>query len=301
MSRELTFSGLSLIFEAFSTNQQNQMFYNLDITRAPNFFSRLAVLFLGVCIALLASAVAHGQIEGFTQPFRTIELSSDESGAIAELNIEEGDSIRENDIVAKLDCRVQELQLEIAKHMASTKSELVAAKETLQKRQAIVARLRQLKKSGHATESEIIRSEMELSIANAKYLAAQEEQVVHDIEKRRAEVQLERRTIRAPFNGVVSKLHRREGEYLSPLHPEVATIIQIDRLYASFNVPSSQISAFEVGKEFIIEMDNGKSVPAKVHRISVQTDAQSGTIEVKLVIDNSAMEIRSGEICTLNI
>ena len=35
--------------------------------------------------------------------------------------------------------------------------------------------------------------------------------------------------------------------------------------------------------------------------IGVQTDAQSGTVKVKLVIENPSNDIRAGEICTLNI
>ncbi|MFK7766758.1 MAG: efflux RND transporter periplasmic adaptor subunit [Mariniblastus sp.] len=276
--------------------------HTINITRAPNFFQRIATLLIGFSIvAFLLSTVADAQIDGFTEPFRSIELSSDETGSIATLAVEEGQSIAKDEVVAKLDGRVQELQLEIATRLAETKSQLIAAEHTLKKRQAILNRLKELNGKGHASPSELIRAEMELSIAEAKVLSAKEEQAVRAIERRRAEVQFIRRTIVSPFAGVVSKIHRREGEFLSPLHPEVVTIIQVDRLFATFAVPSSQIETFEIGKEFNLEMDSGQTVTGRVHRIGVQTDAQSGTIEVKLVIDNPMLELRSGEICTLNI
>lgn len=274
----------------------------INITRSPNFFNRLVTLFVGFCIAaLLVTSVANGQIDGFIEPFRSIELSSDETGAIAGLEVEEGDTVATDQVVARLDVRVQELQLEIAAQLAKTTSQLEAAEQTLKKRQEIARRLEELKSRGHASNSEIIRAQMELSIAQAKVLAAQEEKAVREIECRRAEVQLARRTILSPFEGVIAKIHRREGEFLSPLHPEVATIIQIDRLLATFAVPSSQLETFEIGKEFNIELENGTLIKAKVHRIGVETDAQSGTVEVKLVIENDKQELRSGEICTLNI
>ena len=142
---------------------------------------------------------------------------------------------------------------------------------------------------------------MELSIAKAKLLSAQEEVAVREIERRRAAVQLQRRTIFAPFDGVVAKIHSHEGEFLSPLRPEVVTLVQVDRLIATFAVPSSQISSFEIGKEFNIQMSEGRMVLGTVQSIGVETDAQSGTVEVKLVIENLSFENRSGEICTLNI
>jgi len=274
----------------------------INITRSPNFFSRAITFFLGFCIAmLLLTAIAEGQIDGFIEPYRSIELSSDETGSIASLEVEEGDMVDADQVIARLDIRVQELQLEIASHLASTTSQLEAAERTLKKRQAISDRLIELKSKGHASQSEIIRAEMELSIAQAKLLAAKEEQAVREIEKRRAAVQLERRTIVSPFSGVVATVHRREGEFLSPLHPEVVTIIQVDRLLATFAVSSSQVSQFEIDKEFNLELEDGNLIKGKVYRVGVETDAQSGTVEIKLVVENEDLSLRSGEVCTLNL
>ncbi len=274
----------------------------INITRSPNFFSRAITIFIGFCIAvLMLTAIAEAQIDGFIEPYRSIELSSDETGSIASLDVEEGDVVATDQVVAKLDVRVQELQLEIASHLAETTSQLEAAQQTLKKREAIAERLSELRTKGHASESEIIRAEMELSIAQAKLLAAEEEQAVRAIERRRAAVQLARRTIVSPFDGVVAKVHRREGEFLSPLHPEVVTIIQVDRLLATFAVPSSQLEQLKTDTKFNLELEDGSLVEGKVYRIGVETDAQSGTVEVKFVIDNDSFKLRSGEACTLNL
>lgn len=242
----------------------------------------------------------HG-LNGFTEPFKRIELSSDETGAIAELQVEEGDAIEAGEVVALLDSRVQQLKVEIAQHLANSNSELLAAEGTLEKRRSILARLSQLAAKGHASESEIIRAEMELSIAEAKLLSAQEELAVREIEHRRALVELERRAIRAPVSGTVAQVHRREGEFLSPLHPEVITIVQLDRLLATFAVPSSSITRFEVGQEVQLELASGRKVAATVFRLSVEEDAGSGTVEIKFLIDNPDRGIRSGEACTLHL
>jgi RND family efflux transporter MFP subunit len=209
--------------------------------------------------------------------------------------------VQKGEPVVRLDSRVHKLQLEIAEHLASAKSQIVAAEESFLKRQAIATKLIELESNGHASNSEIIRAEMELSIAKAKLLSAQEEFAVRQIERRRAQVQLDRRTIVAPFSGVVAKIHSREGEFLSPLRPEVVTLVQMDRLLANFAVPSSQVSSFEIGKEFSIELHDGQRVLGKVHSIGVETNAQSGTIEIKFVIENPRFRYRSGEICTLII
>lgn len=270
--------------------------------QSPKTFQQLILLAIGTCITFFTfAAVSHGQIEGFTEPFRSIDLSSDEAGAIAELKVDEGFDVEKGDVIARLDDRVQQVQLQIATEMANASSQLEAAKKTLEKRRTISARLRSMQRNGHASEAELIRSEMELSIAEAKFNAAREEAAIRVIEKQRAEIQLSRRSITAPISGIVSKVHRRDGEYLSPLRPEVVTIIQVDRLLSTFNIPVSQANQFRVGKEFDLVFESGQTVVATVHSVSVSTDAQSQTVEVKLVFENQGRAIRAGEICTLNI
>ena len=241
------------------------------------------------------------EIEGFTEPFRKIDLSSDETGAIATLDVREGDRIDANAVIATLDSRVQKIQLEIAKKLSESTSQRTGAAQALQKREVIVRKLRQMQQRGHASESELIRADMELSIAESKYQISVEEAAVREIEAKRAAVQLERRTVRAPFPGLIAKIHSREGEFLSPLHPEVCTIVQVDKLLATFNIPSSDAEKFHAGDEFELRLANGQTVSAEVYQIGVETDSQSGTVEIKLVIDNSDYRIRSGEIVSISI
>jgi len=263
--------------------------------------NRLVIVALAIAAVFVLTSIADAQIDGFTEPFRRIELASDESGAIAELMVKESQAVSAGEPIARLDTRVQELQLKIATQLASAKSALFAAEETLNKRTAIAEKLKQLKHEGHASNAEIVRSEMELAIAAAKLMTAQEEAVVRQLERERAAVQLERRTIVAPFDGVVARIHSREGEYLSPMRPEIVTLVQIDRLIATFNVPSTQISALRVGQQHNIQTSDGRTMLGTIMTIGIETDAQSGTIEVKLVIENPMGDYRSGDICTLNI
>ena len=240
-------------------------------------------------------------IDGFTEPFRRIELSSDETGAIASLSVTEGDRVNASQVVARLDSRVQEIQLEIAETVAASTSERIAAGKSLKKRQAISQRLQQLRSQGHASESEIIRADLELSIAESRYNTTVEEAKIREIEAKRANIQLQRRTIIAPFPGLIAKIHRREGEFLSPLHPEICTIVQVDKLLATFNVTTEEARGFTVGERHELRLGNGQTVAAKVFLVGVETDPQSGTVIVKFVIDNSDYGIRSGENVTLSI
>ena len=255
----------------------------------------LAIVLYGVVLT------AHGQIEGFIEPYRSVDLSSDETGVIYELNVEPGDVVLKGDVVARLDDRIQQVQLELAEHLAASKSELFVAEKKYEKRVAIQNRIVELIRTNSASESELFRAELETAIAKSELLSAREEATTRKIEERRTAAQLARRSIIAPFSGTIGEVYRREGEFVSPIRPEVASLVQLDRLFAKFNIPSSMVTSYEIGQEVEVSMANGATVIGTVSSIGVQTDAQSGTVEIKLVIDNSDGEIRSGEICTLNV
>ena len=266
------------------------------------FEPKLIGLVVGLAIILYGAVLAaHGQVEGFIEPYRSVDLSSSETGIVQELAVEPRDIVQEGDVIARLDDRVQQVQVELAEHLLQSKSALLVAEKTYQKRVSIQNRVQELIRTNSASESELIRAEMEPTIAKSRLLSAQEEMVTRRIELKRTSTQLASRSVIAPFSGTVAKVHRREGEFISPAHPEVVTLVQLDRLIAKFNVPSSLVSSCKVGQEVEVSMADGTKLIAQIFSVGVQTDAQSGTVEVKLLIENPDGEIRSGEICTLNV
>lgn len=252
-------------------------------------------------LQLLLAGGAFGQFDGFTEPYRTIELASDETGLIERVQVQEGDSIRSGQEIARLSSDLQRVQLELAQHMAGTSSAIDSAEQGLAKREQIWRQVQRLRDNGHANENELVRAEMELELARSRLQAAKDEHIAREIELRRATAQMERRTIVAPFDGVVAKVHRKEGEFLSPVRPEVVTLVDIDHLYAVFSIPSSSVGMLEVGNAYHLEIGNQVGVKAKLESIGVQTDAESGTVRVKLLIENQDHKLRAGEPCIWNL
>jgi RND family efflux transporter MFP subunit len=263
--------------------------------------NRTLTVISGWMATLVLPIALSAQINGFTQPIRQVELASDEAGLIAELLVDEGSIVAKGDVIARLDDRVQHLQVQAAAHRASSNSALEAARQSLEKRTAINQRLKQLADNGNATESEMIRADLEYLIAQSRYMASQEESVGFQIELKRAELLLERRTIRAPFSGSIATVHRRQGEFLSPLHAEIVTIVDTSRLLAVFNVPGNLVPELEKRETLPVRIGDQMITDGKLHAISVLTDASSGTVQVKIAIDNADGQFRSGEPCILEL
>ncbi len=118
---------------------------------------------------------------------------------------------------------------------------------------------------------------------------------------RRAELMLERRAIRAPFDGIVSIIHRREGEYVSPVRPELATVVDVSKLLAVFNIHTGDLATITSRKDLTVVMPDDSRVRGTLHNVGVQTDAESGTVPVKVLLDNANLALRAGEQCYLEL
>ena len=89
-----------------------------------------------------------------------------------------------------------------------------------------------------ARQEEVDRAATELAVAEANVRTAREDRLTKKLEYERIKVQLERRTIRAPVAGVVTKLHKQVGEFVAPNNPDVLTLVQLDPLLANFTMMS---------------------------------------------------------------
>ena len=68
-----------------------------------------------ISVAVLHSAAACGaSFDGFTEPFRKIEVAASETGTVAQLLVHEGDRVTKGQALATLDNDVLEVSREIA-------------------------------------------------------------------------------------------------------------------------------------------------------------------------------------------
>jgi RND family efflux transporter MFP subunit len=177
---------------------------------------------------------------------------------------------------------------------------LDAALADLQLRQDRLAKLELLRVDGHARQEELDRASAEVAVAAANVRTAREDQLTKKLECERLKVQLERRTIRAPVTGVVTKLHKQLGEFVSPSNPDVLTVVQLDPLLANFTIMSHQAPELSIGQKVKLRLLSGNTeIVGVVDFIAPTTDAESGTVRVKVRLENSAGKLRSGERCKL--
>ncbi|MFO1006641.1 MAG: efflux RND transporter periplasmic adaptor subunit [Planctomycetaceae bacterium] len=257
-----------------------------------------------LCATLAASLIAGpllaGEIEGFTEPYRDLDVAATDTGIVSLVNVKEGDQVKKDQVLGSLDQSLLNATLEIADRGRQAQGRLKSATADVRLKSERCEKLKLLFDRKHATQEELDRSFVEKEVSEAQLLAVQEEISVRGLEYDRIKIQLEQRQVRSPIDGVVVKLHRDVGEFVSGNDPVIATVVQLDPLIATYSVPSSLCQ--QIKEDANIDILIGKDrVPASgvVDYVAPVTDAQSGTVLIKVRVANPQYQYRSGEKCLL--
>ena len=260
--------------------------------------------FWGACLVLsLAAQAASAQsVEGFTEPFRKIDVAPSEPGTLATLSVKEGDRVTANQVVATLESEVLLVTLEAAKATCEATGRLDSAAAERDLRRSRLDKLLLLREKGHALQEEVERARADLAVADANVRTARDQAAINVLECKKVEAMIERRTMRSPIHGVVLHVLRDEREFVSGNAPTVMTIVQLDKLKAEFAVPAAAARKLQTGQTLRLAFpDTNTRVDGRLEFVSPVTDPESDTVRVQVVIDNADNSHRCGVKCLLNI
>ncbi len=274
-------------------------------TRVTSVVRHLLLFSVGAfvpCAVGLGRPVLANEVDGFTEPYKTVDVAAAETGTVKSIDVKEGDIVKEGQILAQLDDDVYQALLAIAEESVRGVSTLKSAEAELSMRRQRLEKLEVLRTQGHARQEEVERAETDVEMAAARVLSANEQTELKRLEYSKVKIQLARRRIRSPIDGVVSLLLKDVGEFVAPNDPHVVELVQLDPLLATFSVPS--YLATRLQKEEMLPVfleDAGGWVNGEVELIAPLTDAESGTVRVKVRIPNPDGKYRSGERCTIQL
>jgi RND family efflux transporter MFP subunit len=103
-----------------------------------------------------------------------------------------------------------------------------------------------------------------------------------------AALEVERCTIKAPFDGIVNRVFIEEGQYLKDGDP-VAEVLQMKRLKVRVGIPESDVDAVRKLEKFNVTVDalNNKSFVAHKHFLSRTADPSARLYSLDLCLDNT--------------
>jgi len=203
--------------------------------------------------------------------------------------------------LATLENSLQLFAIEYATQQTLKKGDLEASLAERARNLSRTEQLRALSQSGGARPDELTRAETELRVAEARVMVAMEDQIERALELKRQEVQLDRRRVLSPISGVVAKVIRRPGEYLSPGDMSIVRLIAKDSLIAVFNLPAADAMRLKVGQVVPLRPRSvPKIISGVVESIAPAIDGESGTVAIRLRVDNREENLLPGDRCMMN-
>lgn len=270
---------------------------------APRFFMfRFLLISMLLCVFNGGTARAQYRTEAFTEAFHKVELSPAEPGILARLFVAEGDAVKAGDPLAALDARVLEVSLKIARQSMQSQGRLKAAKAERDLKAQRLEKLNELKQKGYSHSEEIERAVADVEVAEANVLAATEQLAVDALEFEKIQAELEQRTLRSPINGVVAKVHHEEREFITAPNSTVLTVVQLDPLRIVFPIPTEAAVKFRKDQRVPIRFsETGTEAVGRIETVLPITDAESGMVRVKVLLDNPDNQYRCGVRVTLDL
>ena len=219
------------------------------------------------------------EIDGFTEPYRDVDIAASEMGRIVALEVSEGDRVTVGQILARLDDDVLIASREIAKASMEAAGRLEGAKAELRMLQVTLTQLQELLARNHATQREVDRAQTQVEMAEARLKAAQEELQVKTLDDQRSQTQLDQRRVVSSINGLVTQRYKDEGEFVSPTDPIVMRVVQLDQLLIVFSVPVAEAGKLTAKGTVRVRVDAvAQPIEGVVEFVSPTADAQSGTM-----------------------
>lgn len=255
---------------------------------------------VAISLALFVNTVAWAQIEGFTEPYRDIQVAAADYGLLKSVEVKEGDRATAGQVLAVIDDALLKGSLEIAKSLTEARGRIESAQADVDLQTAVVNKLLELRDRNHASRQELDRAETQLRIAKATLQSQIEEKNIRVLEYERTRIQLDQRRLRSPIDGIVVGILKDPGEFVSLNDPAIVRVVQLDPLLVVFSTPASQARKLSVGQSIDVRIEDAdKPAAAIIEFVAPTSDPKSGTVRVRVRIPNPGERHPCGATCRL--
>jgi membrane fusion protein (multidrug efflux system) len=205
---------------------------------------------------------------GTAAPVQGVTVSADLPGIVDGIHFESGRTVKAGEVLIELDTRQERAQL------AAAEAQRDLARLNFERMQNLVS---------------------DGAIARADYDRAAAEQKQTEAHVGEIRATIERKTIRAPFTGVLGIRQVHLGQYLSAGDP-VVPLQKLDPIYVNFGVPQQDAGQLNVGRQVRVTADNlpGVTLPGRVTAIDSVVDETTRNVKVQMTLANPAGRIRPG-------
>lgn len=224
---------------------------------------------------------------GLIDAWNKVDITPDVGGKIARIYVEEGERVKEGQLLAELDTRAIRLQLDQAKAgLAVAEASYNDAKKNMERMERLKAenavsdqQYEQIKLAFEAAEAQLQQAKAALNLAD------------HNLEVS---------IMRAPFSGVVSSKNAEVGDVINPLMggfsptSGVLTLMDFSRIKIEINVSLQDVSRIKKGQTALLRVDAfpGRIFPGRVFIMNLTADPATKKFRVQVTADNPDLALK---------
>lgn len=265
----------------------------------------VASIALGLAMSLHFAGFnsAHAdQYSAFTEPKSTIELAASDTTTVRTIHVKLGENVKRGQLIVTLDISVLEAARRVALSKANAKATVRSLEIEHEVKQERYERLLEISEDGAVGIEELARAKADKEIAFQKIQEAKENRDQALLEVNRIDAEINRRKISSPVAGIVTSLNKESGEAVSLTESNIATICELNELRLVFFISTLDAKKLNSRKSVAISIKGeSRKLIGEVEYLSPITMADSGRVQLNVLIDNSGHGIRSGIIGRLII
>lgn len=288
----------------------------------------LAVLAIGAAVATYAysgrasQAVAYTTVAaeradltvevsatGNLQPLTKVDISSELSGVVRSVAVEENQRVRAGEILAELDKTRLSAQVERGEaSVEAARARVTDAQTTFRETEKGLARAEQLAKRGMTTDQALETATAARDRAASAVAIAEANLAIAVAELKLQQADLEKSTIYAPIDGIVLTRSVDPGQTVaSSLQAPVLFVIaaQLENMELIAAIDEADIGSVKAGQRAVFTVDAfpDRKFDAEIRDIAYASVTTDGvvTYDARLGVDNAELLLRPGMTATVSV
>ena len=228
------------------------------------------------------------EISGFVRGEERADIAPMMSGTILRLLKHEGEYVKKGDVLATIDANHSETQIAVAKANVDTLQKTLTASEKYY--QQLVSQSKEATSSdatAEAIQSAKRSRDLQIQVAKNQLITAQGALNIAQTSKKNS-------TLVAPFSGVITALHGREGGFANFSMPLVSLCTQKIKDIETF-ISATRGRAVTVGSTALLQTEMGQPLSGVVTVISAGSDSQSLKTLVRIHLNDTDTLLSLGD------
>ncbi|WP_426406854.1 efflux RND transporter periplasmic adaptor subunit [Bradyrhizobium ganzhouense] len=258
---------------------------------------------VGVAAPMQRAVTPYLEHTGTMTAFASVDLVARVSGYLKSINYVDGATAKAGELLFEIEPAPYQAQL------SQAKAALDGAKAGLVQTQAEFERQDTLQKEGVNTEANLDKARANRDTDKANVESA-------DANLQTAQINLSYTRVAAPFDGTVTRHLASLGELVGTGgHVNLASIVQLDPIYVTFNVSDQNLLKFRTNEGRRVSLAELQQVPievglmdeegfphrGKINYVAPDIDPQTATILVRGVFENKNHTLLPGMFVRLRV